>query len=325
MKTLDNSYITEQHKLATSGAWIWLLEISVIGTSMVLRYTNNNSAAGYITWNGNDYTNMPFTMDDVSASLEGKFPEYKLRIEDLSLTGALRTQVRATAGLVGSIVRLRVVHSAHLELTTPAIDESAEVLSCEVDLSAVTLTLGIPSLLSRRFPRDRYLPGFCRHKFGGALCQYTQPTSPDGSLYTATSNHVIFTLDVGTVEGYPVNKIWMENGDIVNKVFMFAEPRGEQRASGKWALSKDTGFVISGSVSNDGFFVAENYYAVTPTTVYVRTAAKGGRPFTEETVLTTVTLTLGYDNCDHTLAACKLRDNTQNYGGSPGITGGVYG
>ncbi len=335
MNELNSNYITEQNKLATSGAWIWLLEIETPTTAYAgnpLRYTNDNHAisAGVFgrvwpTAGGDTYTTMPFNMDDVEASLDGKFGEFKLYIGDLALSGDLRTRVSATAGLVGSIVRLRVVHSNHLDLTDPAIDESAEVLSCERMLNAVVLTLGIPSLLSRRFPRDRYVPGFCRHKFEGALCQYLTPRLPDGTLHIATSNNVVFTPNLGTVEGYPVNNIYMENANLVNKVFVFAQPPGTLQTLGRLALSKDTGFIISGSLYNDGFFLAENYYAVNATTVYVKTEDGGGRAFTAETVLTGVTLTLGYSNCDHTLDACKKRDNTQNYGGSPGISGGIYG
>ena len=326
MNKLESAYITEQNTLAAKGAWIWLLEITTAGqTPETLRYTNNNQDITWPSTGVNLYTAVPFTVDDTEMSLDGKFPEYRLQIGELCLTSDLRTRIQATSGLVGSVVRMRVVHSMHLALTDPAIDESAEVLSAEITLDAVTLVLGIPSLLSRRFPRDKYVPGFCRHKFGGALCQYLTPRLPDGTLRTATSNRTIFTLDVGTVEGYPVNRIYMESGNLVERVFIFARPIGTRQGSDKLALSKDTGFMISGSAHNDGFFVAENYYAVNGTTVYVQTEAVGGRALVKETVLTTVTLTLGYNDCNHTLDACKLRDNTQNYGGSPGISGGVYG
>ncbi len=314
MDELNSAYIAEQNTLAAGGAWIWLLEITTSGYGTPLRYTNNNSNITWPSAGGNTYTRMPFNMDDIEASLDGKFGEFKLHLGDLALSGDLRTRISATAGLVGSIVRLRVVHSNHLDLTEPAIDESAEVLSCERMLNAVILPLGIPSLLSRRFPRDRYVPGFCRHKFGGALCQYVQPS------------HTIVATPVTFVLGESVNSIYVPQSDIdlVTGLFSYALPEGTEQGA-NLALSKDTGFTVSGSVSNDGFFLADNYYAVTPNYVYVKKESAGGRAFTAETVLTGVTLTLGYSNCDHTLDACNKRDNTQNYGGSPGVSGGVYG
>ncbi|MCW4050354.1 MAG: hypothetical protein NWE89_11535 [Candidatus Bathyarchaeota archaeon] len=208
MNILEGDYKDEQNKLAAPGAWIWLLEITTTGYSAPLRFTNNNSSLTWPTGSESVYTAIPLTMEDIEANLEGKFPECRLQIGELVLNSTLRTRVRATNGLIGSIIRMLVVHSSHLALTEAAIDESAEVLSCEVSTDVVTFVLGIPSLLNRRFPRDKYVPGFCRHKFTGALCQYV------AAIYT---------------------------------------------------------------------------------------------------------------DCDHTLADCKLRNNTRNYGGSPGIVGGMYG
>ena len=206
MDTLNSAYVGEQGKISAAGAWIWLIAISKSGYS-TMRYANNNED---VSWpeTTDIYSAISFAMDDVTASLQGKFPEYRLSIGEVELDSVLRIAVKASGGLVGGTVRLIVVHSDHLTLTTPAIDEYATILSCEVTADAVVFTLGIPNLLSRRFPRDRYVPGICRHKFAGALCGY--------------------------------------------------------------AASK-------------------------------------------------------YTDCDHTLGACKLRNNTQNYGGSPGVAGGVYG
>ncbi len=314
MNTLDGAYVLEQNKIASSGAWIWLLEIATTGLS-TLRYTNDNDSSD-VVWptGGNTYSRMPLGMDDVEFSTSGKFPELRVQLGDVALPAdsTLRTRISATAGLVGSTIRLMVVHSDHLDLTTPAIDELVEILNCELTSSAVIFTMGIPSLLSRRLPRDRYAPGFCRHKFAGGLCQYVQP------VRTVTSYAVEFFLGDG------INTIFFGDVDIVQNLFQYALPLGAAQGA-NWALSKDTGFTISGSVFNDGFFLADNFYVVSPTLVYVMTEDDGARPFVEEAVTTGVVIQLGYNTCDHTLEACKLRDNTQNFGGSPGIAGGVYG
>ena len=212
-----------------------------------------------------------------------------------------------------------VVHSAHLSLTTPAIDESAEILSCEVMAEAVVFTIGIPSLLSRRFPRDRYVPSFCRHKFEGALCQYTQPN------HTRTSAQMRFVAGEDTgVAGVRYNRIVCGTGNLVQYVFKYA-PGTRALDPYRWALAKDTGFTVSGSQFNDGFFLANHYHHVYQIYVRVFMEVDGARPFVAESPSGLVTIQLGYDKCDHTLEACALRDNTQNYGGSPGIAGGMYG
>jgi len=477
---MDAALVLEQNKIASSGAWIWLLEIAIAGTDTVLRYTNDNAVGGtpsqlYTTWNGHNYWSMPFTMDDVVVSTDGKFPEYRLQIGEVDLDGAIRGWVGTNAGLVGSTVRLMVVHSAHLDLTTPAVDELAEILNCEVTAGAVVFILGIPSLLSRRFPRDKYVPGYCRHKFGGALCRYVQPThqrktsnisfipgvvtgdpdieyntiySSDGGLITDLFSHAPGSMvspnslvlnggfEDGVVggtkfgwdsTGYPnywealksSSVFWSStvskygnyscfyhnssNSDAIKQtinltpgvtytfsfwaVIAIQDPKATFKMfviigghrygiyvhddvigwarytrtltvpadsdgvtdivfAGRssvyvdgvcavvgstggdftgYGLSKDTGFTVSGSVSNDGFFLANMYHAVNELYVRVFMEDAGVKPFVAESAGAPITIRLGYDQCNHTLGACKLRNNTQNYGGSPGITGGMYG
>ena len=314
---MDSNYLEESNKIASPYAWLSLVEITTTGYATPLRYTNNNSD---VSWGGNTYTRMPFRMDDVNVSTSGEFPEFKLEIGDVDLAGDLRTRVAAAGGLVGSTVRFMVVHSDHLTLTTAAVDEYADILSCELTNKAVVFTIGTPNLLTRRLPRDRYVPGYCRHRFEGSLCQYVQP-----SAHPITTDNIVFSI-VEYAAGHPVRKIAVNDKDLSYAFFNYAEPGGTyNRNTKRLALAKNTGFTISGTTLNDGFFLADNWYAVQEHIVYVFTEADGGRVFYDETVLTGVTLTLGYDKCDHTLEACRFRDNSQNYGGSPGIAGGIYG
>ena len=309
---MNSAYVTEANKVSSAGAWVWLLEIISTGYS-TLRYTNNNDN---VVWNGNTYTRMPFRFNDVKVSTDGVFPEYKLEIAEVSLTGAILSRVHDTDGLPRSLVRLMLVHSDHLAVTTPAVEEYAEILSVELTTGVIVLNVGIPSLLNRRFPRDRYVPSYCRHMFGGALCQYVQPS------YSITSNSVQFV----ELEGYTpsVNRIVVNDVDLRVELFAHALPVGGLSGA-TWALVKDTGFTITGTPSNDGFYLAENYYGVSAHHVYVKKPSESGRAFIEETVTSDVVIQLGYSACNHTLDACKFRDNSQNFGGSPGIAGGVYG
>lgn len=318
MNTLNSNYITEQNKLASAYAWIWLVEINPTGGGATIRYTNNTTPVTWPSSGGSVFSAIPMAMDDVGATLDGKLPEYKLVIGELVMASSLRTQISSSGGLTGSTVRMRVVHSDHLDLTTPAIDETAQILNSEVTLQAVTLLLGIPNLTGRRFPKDRYVPGFCRHKFKGALCQYVQPA------YSITSTNVQFAsvAEYADPTSPRVNKIVVSGVNLVTAIFSHALPLGAAQGA-NWALAKDTGFTVSGSLSNDGFFLAESYYAVAPTLVYIVINPKVA--LVPEAAGEEVTITLGYSACDYTIDGCAKRDNLQNYGGSPGIMGGVYG
>ena len=320
MNTLDTAYKTEQNKIAATGAWIWLLEISTTGYT-TLRYANNNENVVWPATGGNTYCPLSFIMEDINVSTRGEFPEYRILMGDVDVESALRVQIRATDGMVGSTIRFLVVHSSHLDLTTPAIDETAEILSCETSAEAVTFVVGIPSLLSRRFPRDRYVPGFCRHKFGGALCQYKLPTYT--FPYPLISNTVAFVVGPTINDAVAYNEIRVGAGGLITRLFVNAP--GQTKASDRY-LNQDTGFVVSGSKYNDGLFLVNSVQPITQYVVRVYTEAQGGRPFVAEAAgAAYITLKLGYDGCDHTYEACALRGNIQNYGGSPGIAGGIYG
>jgi len=316
---MDSEYLKESNKIASPYAWLSLVEITITGYATPLRYVNNNENIDWPTV-GTTYTRMPFRMDDVNVSTSGEFPEFKLEIGDVDLAGDLRTRVAAAGGLVGSTVRFMIVHSDHLTLTTAAVDEYADILSCELTNKAVVFTIGTPNLLTRRLPRDRYVPGYCRHRFMGSLCQYEQ------TLYSKLSLFMDFVE--GAAAPAP-HYLYTENFSLINYIFQYAEPRGYMSGTNistqTWILSKDTGFVISGSDYNDGFFLADSRYGVKHNQVFVVRGASYGRTFVNEPNSPNVTITLGYDKCDHTLEACRLRDNSQNYGGSPGIAGGIYG
>ncbi len=323
MNTLDSEYIEEQNKLASAGAWIWLVEITPSGGGATIRYTNNTNAVTWPSAGGDLFSAIPMTIEDVATTLDGKLPEYKVVIGELVMSSPLRSQISSSGGLTGSMVRLRIVHSDHLDLTTPAIDETAQILNAEVTLKAVTVLIGIPNLTGRRFPKDRYVPGFCRHKFTDSLCRYVIPKDSDGNAYSITSNQIQFNIVSEWAPGAPeVNKIVVAGEDLVQSIFRHALPLGTAQGA-NWALAKNTGFTVSGSLSNDGFFLAHSFYAVIPTRVY--TAINPAVDFVEEAVGEEITITLGYNACDYSLNACAKRDNLHQYGGSPGIMGGVYG
>lgn len=315
MEPFEDAYVEEQNKIASAGVWLQLLEISTPGYS-TLRYVNNTEDIAWAEASliPRTYSAISFIMDDVSASLQGEFPEYRLVIGDVTLTSSLRTRIKATSGLVGSTIRFIVVHSSHLDVTTPAIDELAEVLSCEVRADGIALTLGIPNLMSRRFPRDRYMAAFCRHKYGGGLCQYVSPTITSNTIRFTTTNqgqYALILITPGEGTNFITNLLGYAAGSWVD------QPNA-------WRLSRDTYISVEGSLRNDGWFVVKSAYTIIPEKMEVYAAADGGRAFSTEAAGATITITL-HGDCDHTLEACKLRNNSQNFGGSPGIAGGVYG
>jgi len=320
VKDLESQYDGEKGKLSTKHAWLWLVEISKTGYDTV-RYTSDNAEnqilgiGNYIIWGGAAYYACPIHMDDVSASLEGKFPDFKISIGDVDIGGRLRPNLSSAGGYVGGTIRIMVVHSAHLSLTEAAVDETATITGCEVRADEVVFTAGITSKLDKRFPRDRYTPGFCRHKFGGAMCGYGDTT------HSFSSNYVNF---------YSNGTIYVNEGGLVTRLLIYAE--GSRRSSidnTLYTLKYDTCITISGSVNgNDGLYtvlksVQHDEYNIYVNPVFLD-AYNVEQNITRESGGASITITLGYATCDHTLEHCRQRNNLNRFGGSPGVAGGVY-
>jgi len=331
VKDLATQYDGEKGKLSAGGAWLWLVVISKTGYDTV-RYTNDNAAGtvfgigNYVIWpssGGSAYYSCPIHMDDVSASLEGKFPDFKVSIGDVDVGGKLRPNLSGAGGYIGGTIRIMVVHSDHLSLTEAAIDETATITGCEVRAGEVVFTAGITSKLDKRFPRDRYTPGFCRHKFGGAMCGYTI------SSHSFTSSLVEFYPDYGghAEQEEQLDIIFAYGNELID--YLLTGAKGEDIGSGRYKLTYDTLITVSGSAKeNDGVYKllkssTQNEQFVIASSVHWD-ADDEEQSMTKEAQGAAITMTLGMTTCDHTLEHCRQRNNLNRFGGSPGVAGGAY-
>ena len=81
--------------------------------------------------------------------------------------------VEQADGGIGAKVKLMIVHSEHLDVSTPEVEEEFEVTATDTDNQWVYFTLGILNPFILRFPRHRYIKNFCRWKFRDNVCQYS--------------------------------------------------------------------------------------------------------------------------------------------------------
>lgn len=165
MKTISTQMMSEVSVLGSSGALLLLVEIALTGYS-TLRYVRNNED---VVCDGDTYTAMAIEFGDIEETLQGDLPTIELKFGN-----ALRPFAQLledTEGMRGGVVTIMVVHSDRLAYP-PEIVYVFEVLSTEVDVNWVAFNMGIPNPLTKRFPRDRYVPSLCRHWFKGELCQF---------------------------------------------------------------------------------------------------------------------------------------------------------
>jgi lambda family phage minor tail protein L len=162
--------ILEKNKIASTGAWLVLLEIRV-NPDIVIRVVHNNED---ITWNGEQWIGFPFELDDVLEDSK-ELPRVTLKVSNI--TGIIQQYLEETQGGVGASVILRVVHSEHLDQTKPEIEETFSVQSTSTDAQWVTFELSGDFTTSLRIPPDRYLKDFCPYKFKSLKCGYQGDSS----------------------------------------------------------------------------------------------------------------------------------------------------
>lgn len=170
MLNLSAAATLEKNKVSSTGAWLILLEFDIPGTGDI-RLTSNNENVFWPESGGNLYTAFPFTVEDVREDSSGALPSFSIKVSNV--TRALVPYLEETDGFKDASVRIMVVHSDHLDLTTAEIDEEFDVLGVGVDEMWATLTMGAPSPMRMRSPKDRYLKDHCRFKFKSARCGYS--------------------------------------------------------------------------------------------------------------------------------------------------------
>ncbi len=273
MKTLLEAVVTAKNMLSVDAPWIVLVELTLPDTSIIRLARNREN----VEYDGENYTAMSMNFAAITQSSDGKLPSVVMQVANP--TRALEPYLHLNDGLTGCAVSLILIYDPDSPVLA---DEWRFVVSHSASTEEwVEIELGALNLYQRRIPRDRYIPGFCRHVFRGAVCQFTggEVGPLDTIAFTAT--------DTITIPGD-------QTGD----------------------LAEGQRIAVSGSAENDGEFEIDTVAYSSPNTTVtvieaVETEAAG------ESITVTVI-------CDHQLVTCRANQNSERFGGSPGMDGGVY-
>ena len=169
--SLSAAAYLEKNALSNTGVWLILLQITIPNLSTIYIVLNNEN----ITWpstDGNEYIAFPFELDEISESSKGETPQLVIRVSNISR--AMSAYLENGNGGIDSTVILRVVHSAHLDLTDPEVEMLYTVLKADSDERWVSFTLGAANPYNKIFPGHRVLRLTCRYRqFKGTHCGYT--------------------------------------------------------------------------------------------------------------------------------------------------------
>jgi phage-related protein len=113
----------------------------------------------------------PFDLDDISDKSKNEVPRIVLKVGNASR--AIMYYMEIAGGGEGSTVEINVIHTKHLDLTTPEYRVTMQCMQSSADDKWAYFTLGMPSPFSVRFPRNRILKDFCRWRFKGTECGYS--------------------------------------------------------------------------------------------------------------------------------------------------------
>jgi len=114
-------YEIEKNKIATTGAWLILLEIQYEGVT--IRIVNNTENIEWPTGSGQIWHRFPFRLGEVSEDRGGEIPQFTLRVSNVHRTvGRYLEQYR---GGTDATAIIRVVHSKHLDNPKPVIPSRA--------------------------------------------------------------------------------------------------------------------------------------------------------------------------------------------------------
>jgi phage-related protein len=168
------AYEIEKNKIASTGAWLVLLEIQYEG--LIIRVVNNTEDIEWPAGSGQIWHRFPFRLGEVSEDKGGEIPQFTLRVSNVTRTvGHYLEQFR---GGTDATVIVRVVNSNHLDNPKPVTEEFFQAKRAQVDAYWATFILGPDHNIIRRYPPRRYMKNFCPFEFGGIECGYSGEGGP---------------------------------------------------------------------------------------------------------------------------------------------------
>ncbi|MBU1193958.1 MAG: hypothetical protein KJ666_18880 [Bacteroidetes bacterium] len=168
--TLPASALAEKNKITSNQAFLILVKICYPNEDAVNICLNNIQ----VVWNSITWQPAAFALSPINETKDGSIPSIPLAFIDPNRD--ISPLIDKYGGGNGADVWIYMVHSGHLEETTPWSKRLFKIMGAHVDhANKVTLTLSVPNLTLVRDPQDRYFKNHGRNtvKFKDSTCGYT--------------------------------------------------------------------------------------------------------------------------------------------------------
>ena len=174
--SMPSNITSLKNELNQPGSWTWIVTLTTPDDT-VLRYAGNTEN---VTYGGNVYTALNFSIDRFSFNADGEIPEINASISNIGY--ALQEYI--AAGIIGGTISFLQVNTDYLSEDYSEDLLTFSITGVEVTWSVVIFTLSVPPEVRFRIPEDRYNPYTCRHRFKCSRCGYS------GGLTTCDRNPI---------------------------------------------------------------------------------------------------------------------------------------
>jgi lambda family phage minor tail protein L len=167
MKNLSQALLMEAMNINSANPWLILFDIILPDSQGTLRLVKNNEN---ITFDGDEYLAFPLELDSVSDSSDSDIQTLTVKVSNV--TRVIQAYLEELDGLIGGQVTLRIVNAGLLSENYSELERTYDIIGSSADSQYVSITLGAPNPLGKRFPLDRYLANHCNWKFKTIECGY---------------------------------------------------------------------------------------------------------------------------------------------------------
>jgi phage-related protein len=160
--------IFNKNKLASDGAVLLLLEVSIPGIDETMRLVRNTENITWPTTGGYVWQAFPFNIDDTNESSKGELPIVHVQISNI--TRIVQSYLEQTNGAAGAEIKIRYVHAQHLDDTTPLWIGTFALMQADCDENNITIQCGPKYSVNVRRPIWRNVKYICPWMYGGTIC-----------------------------------------------------------------------------------------------------------------------------------------------------------
>jgi lambda family phage minor tail protein L len=189
---LSATAFIEKNKLSTQSAWIVLIKVTLID-STVIRICQNSEDVTWPVSGGTSFTRFPFEINEIGETMKGEIPSVGIKVSNVGRV--FEPYLDAYDGMVDSDVKIYVVNALNVTTVSqgagvnnpdPEIELDYEIIDSHTDSEWVTFSVGASNIFSKSFPRSKVARNFCRYKdFKGDRCQHVGvQTTCDRTLNT---------------------------------------------------------------------------------------------------------------------------------------------